>query len=181
MDITGIVKVSDNIFKKVTGPVESPGMKYKHYAPSANCELIYIKDKSELISYFKDRGVDIDKIGNKGVIVTGYNTNPATGFHEFGHLKFNKTSAGKRVKDLRKRPKEKLSYHPIAKNINTKVSRLSSTLGTLARENGASEQAIQDMIRSGASKKELRKAKDLMRGAGETYLTGRGPIKLIYN
>ena len=54
MDITGIVKVSDNIFKKVTGPVESPGMKYKHYAPSANCKLIYIKDKSELINYFKE-------------------------------------------------------------------------------------------------------------------------------
>lgn len=143
------------------------------------------KCKKELLKNFKklDKKAKegIDKIGNKGVIVTGYNTNPATGFHEFGHLKFNKTSAGERVKDLRKRPKEKLSYHPIAKNINTKVSRLSSTLGTLARENGASEQAIQDMIRSGASKKELRKAKDLMREAGETYLTGRGPVELIYN
>ena len=58
MDVTGIVKVSDNIFKKVTGPVESPGMKYKHYAPSASCELIYIKDKRELIDYFNKKATN---------------------------------------------------------------------------------------------------------------------------
>ena len=55
IDAVGVVKISDNIFKKVSGPVESPGMKYRHYAPSANCELIYIKDGSELFNCFKEK------------------------------------------------------------------------------------------------------------------------------
>ena len=55
LDVIGQVKVDDNLFKKVTGPVESPGMKYKHYAPSSKCTLIYIKDKEALVNYFKDK------------------------------------------------------------------------------------------------------------------------------
>ena len=51
----GIVKVDDNIFKKVDGPVESPGMKYRHYAPSNKCELIYIKNEQERTNYFKEK------------------------------------------------------------------------------------------------------------------------------
>ena len=51
----GVVKIDDNIFKKAEGKVESPGMKYKHYAPISKCELIYIKDKSKLINYFKEK------------------------------------------------------------------------------------------------------------------------------
>ena len=54
LEVIGAVKVDDNLFKKVTGPVESPGMKYKHYAPSSNCELIYIKEIDERVKYFKD-------------------------------------------------------------------------------------------------------------------------------
>ena len=54
MDAIGIVKVDDNIFKKVEGPVESPGMKYKHYAPVNECKLIYISNENECINYFKD-------------------------------------------------------------------------------------------------------------------------------
>ena len=53
LDIIGIVKVDDNIFKKSEGPVESPGMKYKHYAPISKCKLIYINDIDERINYFK--------------------------------------------------------------------------------------------------------------------------------
>ena len=63
IDTIGTVKVSDNIFKKVDGPVESPGMKYKHYAPSHECRLIYIKDNQELIDYFKENAT------NKTVII----------------------------------------------------------------------------------------------------------------
>lgn len=50
----GIVKIDDNIFKKVEGPVESPGMKYKHYAPTNKCQLIYIKDIADRLEYFKN-------------------------------------------------------------------------------------------------------------------------------
>ena len=58
MKTIGIVKVDDNIFKVVDGPAESPGMKYRHYAPTNKCQLIYIKDKLELINYFKDLATD---------------------------------------------------------------------------------------------------------------------------
>ena len=54
MNAVGVVKVDDNIFKKATGKVESPGMKYKHYAPSNPCKLIYIKDEYERIKCFKE-------------------------------------------------------------------------------------------------------------------------------
>ena len=62
----GIVKVSDNLFKKVDGPVESPGMKYKHYAPKSECKLIYIKDNNKLIQYFKENT-------NKDTVIIGSN------------------------------------------------------------------------------------------------------------
>lgn len=55
LNVCGIVKVSDSIFKKTDGPVESPGMKYKHYAPNSKCELIYIKNDDEMIKYFQDK------------------------------------------------------------------------------------------------------------------------------
>lgn len=54
MDAIGVVKVDDNIFKKVDGPVESPGMKYRHYAPVNECKLVYIRDNEDCIKYFKD-------------------------------------------------------------------------------------------------------------------------------
>lgn len=54
LNAVGIVKVSDKLFKKVDGPVESPGMKYKHYAPGSECKLIYIKDINKRIAYFSD-------------------------------------------------------------------------------------------------------------------------------
>lgn len=40
-EVVGTVKIDEHIFKKATGKVESPGMKYKHYAPNAECLLIY--------------------------------------------------------------------------------------------------------------------------------------------
>lgn len=54
INTVGVVRIDENIFKKAKGPVESPGMKYKHYAPINKCELIYIKDKSERIKYFNE-------------------------------------------------------------------------------------------------------------------------------
>lgn len=53
LDVIGTVHLSDNLFKKATGIVESPGMKYKHYAPNSPCKLIYIKNLEERIKYFK--------------------------------------------------------------------------------------------------------------------------------
>lgn len=64
MNAIGIVKVDDNIFKKVDGPVESPGMKYKHYAPKSECKLIYIKDEKDRLSYF-------NSISNEDTVIIG--------------------------------------------------------------------------------------------------------------
>ena len=53
LDKIGVVKVDDNIFRAVSGPVLSPGMKYTHYAPNSRCELIYGTDKIKIVEYFK--------------------------------------------------------------------------------------------------------------------------------
>lgn len=66
MNITGVVKIDDNIFKKIDGPVESPGMKYKHYATNTDSKLIYIKDKKNRVEYFT-------KNSNKDIIIIGSN------------------------------------------------------------------------------------------------------------
>lgn len=58
LDVIGTVKVDDNLFKKVSGPVESPGMKYKHYAPINKCQLIYIKNQIDRVEYFKNNSTN---------------------------------------------------------------------------------------------------------------------------
>jgi len=40
-EVIGVVKIDNHIFTKANGYVESPGMKYKHYAPLTKCILIY--------------------------------------------------------------------------------------------------------------------------------------------
>ncbi|MBQ8219128.1 MAG: threonylcarbamoyl-AMP synthase [Bacilli bacterium] len=64
INAVGIVRIDNNIFKKAEGIVESPGMKYKHYAPINECKLIYIKDKQEKIEYFK-------KISDNDTLIIG--------------------------------------------------------------------------------------------------------------
>lgn len=53
--VTGIVKIDKNIFGKVSKNdiVESPGMKYRHYAPETNCKLVYCQDDLDQVFYLK--------------------------------------------------------------------------------------------------------------------------------
>jgi len=56
-ELLGIVKLSDNLFKKVDSntKIESPGMKYRHYAPNTKCVLVVDNDVgngSILMRYF---------------------------------------------------------------------------------------------------------------------------------
>ena len=48
--LVGNVKIDPKVFEKVRVDerVESPGMKHRHYAPVAKCELIYSKDEKDL-------------------------------------------------------------------------------------------------------------------------------------
>jgi L-threonylcarbamoyladenylate synthase len=49
----GCVKLSDNLFSPPKGKVESPGMKYRHYAPKTPCLLIYSENNNALIEEIK--------------------------------------------------------------------------------------------------------------------------------
>lgn len=55
LSITDKVEVDSHVLSKPDdGPVLSPGMKYRHYAPSTPCMLIYSKDESKLINTIKE-------------------------------------------------------------------------------------------------------------------------------
>ncbi len=45
------MRIDKKVFEKVSGDekVESPGMKYRHYAPATKCKLIYSKDEKKQI------------------------------------------------------------------------------------------------------------------------------------
>ena len=58
IEIVGVCKLSDNLFKKTDGIVESPGMKYKHYAPQNKCILIYNDNQEKLINLIKNNIID---------------------------------------------------------------------------------------------------------------------------
>ena len=53
INVVGIAKYDNKIFEKVTEEqiVESPGMKYKHYAPETKCKMVYCEDELDQIFY----------------------------------------------------------------------------------------------------------------------------------
>ncbi|MEG1015373.1 MAG: L-threonylcarbamoyladenylate synthase [Bacilli bacterium] len=56
--VVGKVNISKNLNKLATGNVESPGMKYKHYAPKSKCILIYSKNEYKLIEEINNNIID---------------------------------------------------------------------------------------------------------------------------
>lgn len=65
LEVIGQVKIDEHIFKKAIGKVVSPGMKYKHYAPSCECVLVYSSDEKTLIS-------EVNKLIDNNVFVIGF-------------------------------------------------------------------------------------------------------------
>ena len=65
INAVGVCKIDDNIFRKATGVVESPGMKYKHYAPVNECLLIYFDDMNKLAE-------EVNKNVKEKTVVIGY-------------------------------------------------------------------------------------------------------------
>lgn len=63
-ELLGVVKLSDNLFKKVDSntKIESPGMKYRHYAPNTKCVLI-VDNEIEKINMLLENGDDILVLG----------------------------------------------------------------------------------------------------------------------
>lgn len=85
IEITGVCKLSNNLFKKIetSGVVESPGMKYKHYAPNNKCILVYNEDKDKLIELIKKN------INDKTLIIG--NENNKDKYDCFKYLSYGKT------------------------------------------------------------------------------------------
>lgn len=53
--VVGKVKIDSKVFEKVLGDekVESPGMKYRHYAPKTKCKLVYSNEEEKQIKIIK--------------------------------------------------------------------------------------------------------------------------------
>ena len=64
--VVGTVKLSDKLFKKVEKDekVESPGMKYRHYAPKTKCVLVdYKENQIDIINDLIDKNLDCVVLG----------------------------------------------------------------------------------------------------------------------
>ena len=59
LSLVGNCRLSDNLFNKdIKGPIESPGMKYRHYAPKSKVLMVYSKDKLKLKELIKENIID---------------------------------------------------------------------------------------------------------------------------
>ena len=124
----------------------------------------------------------IKKDSNKPIIVLPTKSHPAPAYHEKGHIDFANTPAGKRVEygnisnalARLSKPSINSTKHPTAGKINNQIHSISDSLSVLAHENGASEHAIRDLIKNGASKEKLRESMDILRAGGNTYLDSLG-------
>ena len=69
-NVVGTVKIDDKVFDKIeeNQKIESPGMKYKHYAPETKCKLIYYQDEEKQIEIINNL---INIYGNN-VVVLGF-------------------------------------------------------------------------------------------------------------
>ncbi len=67
-----IVEYDDKLFsnQNKNNKVESPGMKYKHYAPSTKCVLVYSENEEKMINKIHDV---INEYRNDNVCVIGFN------------------------------------------------------------------------------------------------------------
>ena len=52
--VVGTCKLDSHIFKCATGKVESPGMKYKHYAPNTKALMVYSENEEQMIELVKE-------------------------------------------------------------------------------------------------------------------------------
>lgn len=68
--VVGTVTIDPNVFEKPkeNTKVESPGMKYRHYAPNTKCKLFYAKDEKDLIFEINKQ----IRIYNSNVTVLGF-------------------------------------------------------------------------------------------------------------
>lgn len=83
LEVIGAVKIDDNIFKKASGIVESPGMKYRHYAPNAKCLLIYSDDEKKLLNEIKNN----IKNSNTYIIGSAEHKNLFNNYYDYGSNK----------------------------------------------------------------------------------------------
>ena len=71
-EVAGAVKIDSKVFAKMNNneePVESPGMKYKHYAPETKCKLVSYLNELDQIFYLKKF---VKEYGDN-VVIIGFN------------------------------------------------------------------------------------------------------------
>ena len=73
INITGVCKIDAKVMEKVqeNDKVESPGMKYKHYAPKTKCVLVKREEKNKQIEKV-NKLIKINKSEGKKVCVLGF-------------------------------------------------------------------------------------------------------------
>lgn len=91
------VKVDKNVLKQVTENdiVESPGMKYKHYAPNTKCIMIYSEDEEKMVNKI-NQVIENQNEENKKVLVLCRSNN----FDKY--LTENKWNMGDTLEDMAK-------------------------------------------------------------------------------
>ena len=52
--VVGVCRLDSHLFQSATGKVESPGMKYKHYAPKAEALMVYSENENQMIELIKE-------------------------------------------------------------------------------------------------------------------------------
>lgn len=52
--VIGIVRIDEHVYKKADGVVESPGMKYRHYAPQCDCIMLYSKKEETFLELIRE-------------------------------------------------------------------------------------------------------------------------------
>ena len=69
-DVVGNVEIDKNVFEKIekNEKVESPGMKYRHYAPTTKCKLINYSDEKKQIEIINN----LVKEYNNNVVILGF-------------------------------------------------------------------------------------------------------------
>lgn len=60
LKVVGIVKIHDSVMHSVNKDekIESPGIKYKHYAPQTDSLLVYSKNKNDIIDLIKENIIE---------------------------------------------------------------------------------------------------------------------------
>lgn len=81
--VVGVCRLDSHLFQSATGKVESPGMKYKHYAPKAEALMVYSEDENKMIKLIKENL-------KENTVIIGFQEHkkffPNQPYYAYGHI-----------------------------------------------------------------------------------------------